>query len=109
MPTHPLRPGVTAACDCPEAASGSAEVLELVDLNAHRIWLRLSLPLATVTPVRVRLAVSGGAEHAADGEVLLSTLDPGNPGHFTAIRFTPPLTEAVLRLFVEMTLPGPRS
>ena len=103
MPPLPSRPGLVAAClSSADATSSVIDVRHLLDLSAERIWLELSVALAHRTPVFIRLSLPGGTEHVAAGEVVWSVRDPGSPGHFTAVRFTPPLAESVLCLFVDL-------
>jgi hypothetical protein len=92
-----------AAClSCEQAHSSVVDVLEVVELSGERAWLQLSIALAAGTPVFLRLRLPDSPEHLAGGEVLWSVRDPGRPSHFTGLRFTTPLSEDVLRLFVEI-------
>jgi len=103
MPSYPPRPGLVAACLSSEQARSSVvDVLEVVELSGERAWLQLSVALAAATSVYLRLCLPDVPEHIAAGEVLWSVRDPGKPGHFTGIRFTPPLAEEVLLRFVDM-------
>jgi hypothetical protein len=103
MPSYPPRPGLIAAClSSHEALSSVIDVLEVVELSRERAWLQLSVPLAAATSVFIRLCLPDVPEHVAAGEVLWSVRDPGKPGHFTGVRFTPPLAEEVLRRYVDM-------
>src|SRR5262245_49241007 len=100
MPTHTPRQGLMAACLTSVAFRGSAiDVPEAVELSADRAWLQLSLALAARTHVFIRLCLPDSTEHIAGGEILSSVRDPGKNGHFTAIRFNPPLAEEVLARF----------
>jgi hypothetical protein len=103
MPAFPPRAGLVAAClSSADATSSVIDVRQLLDLSGERIWMELSVPLAHRTPVFIRLSLPGGAEHVAAGEVVWSVRDPGSPGHFTAVQFTPPLAAGVLRLLVDV-------
>jgi hypothetical protein len=103
MPSYPPRPGLVAACLSAEDARTSVlDVLEVVELSGERAWLQLSVALAAGTLVFIRLALPDGTERVAPAEVLSSVRDPGKPGHFTGVRFTPPLAEGVLRLFADV-------
>jgi hypothetical protein len=102
MPSSPPRAGMCADLSLSTDAPAAVDVLEILDLSRDRAWLRLALPLAYGLQVILRLSLPGGPEHTLPGEVLWSVPDPDNPGHFTGVRFTPPLPEEVLRLFVEV-------
>src|SRR5262245_9553557 len=100
MRCHPPRAGVRADCSHPDTASHSATVLELVELSAEGVHVRLDAVLLPCSAVLIQLGVPEGPGHVFPGEVAWVVADRNGRGYFAGIRFDEALSEEVLRLFV---------